>query len=276
MGADGGTIPKRCELVRSKKKAEKVNKNHKNASNYTQCQLSRQPLKKPIVACKLGRLYNKEAILEAKLSKELSQNEATKHIKSLTDVKELTLTENPAYKDEGPDKGDVYKDFNETPFLCPITSLGLNGTHTFFVNWKCGCVFSEKALNELKVDACRGCGGALDEKELVVLYPEADLLQAYKQRIADELAAKKNRKAAAKETVSATDGASTSTAAGSKPEGEKMAKKELKVGEKRKADPKSIQDDPTVSKALKSIFTTSDAAKKQPAQHWITHNPLYY
>ena len=66
------------------------------------------------------------------------------------------------------------------------------------------------------------------------------------------------------------------TAAGSKPDGEKPAKKELKVGEKRKPDSKSIQDDPTVSKALKSIFTTSDAAKKQPAQHWITHNPLYY
>uniref|UniRef100_A0A914DB05 Uncharacterized protein n=1 Tax=Acrobeloides nanus TaxID=290746 RepID=A0A914DB05_9BILA len=44
---------------------------------------------------------------------------------------------------------------------------------------------------------------------------------------------------------------------------------------KRKFD-KSIQDDPTVSKAVKSLFTTSEDAKKQPAQHWVTHNPLYY
>ena len=59
------------------------------------------------------------------------------------------------------------------------------------------------------MEACRGCGGALDEKELVVLYPEEDLLQVYKQRIADELAAKKNKKAAAKEAVSANEGPST-------------------------------------------------------------------
>lgn len=54
MGADGGTIPKRCELVKSKKKAEKVEKNVANASRWRLCHISQQPLKRPIVACRLG------------------------------------------------------------------------------------------------------------------------------------------------------------------------------------------------------------------------------
>ena len=45
MGADGGTIPKRCELVRSKKKVEKVDKATKNATKWKNCQLTQNLLK---------------------------------------------------------------------------------------------------------------------------------------------------------------------------------------------------------------------------------------
>ncbi len=77
------------------------------------------------------------------LDKSLRHNEVTKHIKSLSDVKELRLTRNRAYKDEGPDKGDVYIDVNETQFVCPVTALGMSGINTFFVNWDCGsCLVS--------------------------------------------------------------------------------------------------------------------------------------
>ncbi len=55
MGADGGTIPKRCELVRNKKKKEKIDKSVRAAVKWKTCQLSQEPLKKPVVACKLGR-----------------------------------------------------------------------------------------------------------------------------------------------------------------------------------------------------------------------------
>lgn len=55
MGADGGTIPKRCELVKSKKKKEKIDKNVANAARWRICRLSQEPLKRPIVACPLGR-----------------------------------------------------------------------------------------------------------------------------------------------------------------------------------------------------------------------------
>ena len=55
MGADGGTIPKRCELVRGKKKTAKVDKNVENANKWRTCKLTQEALLKPIVACKLGR-----------------------------------------------------------------------------------------------------------------------------------------------------------------------------------------------------------------------------
>lgn len=55
MGADGGTIPKRCELVRNKKKKEKIDRNVEAATKWRTCQSSQDSLKKPIVACKLGR-----------------------------------------------------------------------------------------------------------------------------------------------------------------------------------------------------------------------------
>ncbi|KAF7633826.1 hypothetical protein Mgra_00006795 [Meloidogyne graminicola] len=194
MGADGGTIPKRCELVRKKKKKEKIDKNYTAATKWRTCQLSQEPLKKPIVACKLGRLYNKEAILEAKLSRALSTNQATEHIHSLSDVKELKLTDNKSWKSEGAEKGDVYIDMNETPWICPITSLPMNGTNAFFVNWQCGCVFSEKAVNELKPDACLGCGGPFKEENLIKLNPEEELLSLYKKRIEEENEDKKRRK----------------------------------------------------------------------------------
>lgn len=40
MGADGGTIPKRCELVKKKKKIEKIGRDVKNASKWRTCQVS--------------------------------------------------------------------------------------------------------------------------------------------------------------------------------------------------------------------------------------------
>ena len=59
MGCDGGTIPKRHELVRTKKKPEEKDKVADLASKWQYCALSNQPLKQPIVACELGRYSTK-------------------------------------------------------------------------------------------------------------------------------------------------------------------------------------------------------------------------
>uniref|UniRef100_A0A914Y5T8 Replication termination factor 2 n=2 Tax=Panagrolaimus superbus TaxID=310955 RepID=A0A914Y5T8_9BILA len=96
---------------------------------------------------------------------------------------------------------DVYKDYNETPFLCPITSLNMNGSYPFVVNWECGCVFSEKALQELKPETCHGCGGNIDKANIIQLNPEGELLKEYEAKVAEELLAKKAKKSAAKADI---------------------------------------------------------------------------
>lgn len=273
MGADGGTIPKRCELVKKKKKKEKVEKSYEAATKWRTCQLSQEPLKKPVVSCKLGRLYNKEAILEAKLNKTLSDNQATKHIHSLSDVKELKLTDNKAWKDSGPEKGDVYIDMNETPWICPVTHLPMNGTSAFFVNWICGCVFSEKAKQELKTKTCLGCGGTMEEGKLYKLYPEEELLQYYQQRVADEIALKKQKKT--NEAAKSND-KNKSLIAEKRKHNLVNGKEDESAKKTKKQHSNSIQNNPNVPKSVKNLFTTSEEAKRQPTAHWVTHNPLYY
>ena len=64
MGADGGTIPTRCELVKTRQKPEQKDKDSVRIYKWQYCNLTQQPLVRPIVACELGKLYNKEAIIE--------------------------------------------------------------------------------------------------------------------------------------------------------------------------------------------------------------------
>ncbi|VDM59824.1 unnamed protein product [Angiostrongylus costaricensis] len=283
MGADGGTIPKRCELVKNKKKAEKLDKSVKNATKWRNCQLSQQPLKKPIIACRYGRLYNKETVIEAILTKTMGNFPAASHIKGLKDFKELKLKENKDYKGEEV-KGDEYLDFNQSEFLCPVTSVPMNGINGFVVNWKCGCVFSEKALQEVKSEVCHGCSGPWDLEDSVVLNPDDELLEQYKQKLSDERKEKKAKKNN-HESNEVESGGDVQTKASlmtqAKEVGNTNVKKEdkaknsVKKPEKRKAE-SDIQSDPTKSDAYKKLFTTCEEAKKKPTQHWVTYNPLYY
>ena len=58
-------------------------------------------LTKPAVACKTGKLHNKEAIIEPLLSEDLSQVPAQiEHIKKLNDVIKLELNPQPRPPEE--------------------------------------------------------------------------------------------------------------------------------------------------------------------------------
>ncbi|KAF7359466.1 Rtf2 domain-containing protein [Mycena sanguinolenta] len=80
MGNDGGSIPDRRDLVRNKPKAAAVDK-----ANQT-------------LSCALGKLYNKDAVIEFLLDRDAygDGENICGHIRSLKDVKTLTLTANPA------------------------------------------------------------------------------------------------------------------------------------------------------------------------------------
>uniref|UniRef100_A0AAQ4QS08 Replication termination factor 2 n=1 Tax=Gasterosteus aculeatus aculeatus TaxID=481459 RepID=A0AAQ4QS08_GASAC len=157
MGCDGGTIPKRHELVKGPKKVEKVDKNAELAAKWKYCALSQEKLRRPIVSCDLGRLYNKDSIIEYLLDKtaERPNVEAVTHIRGIKDIKELNLTDNPEWKGERSNtKGDIYEDMHCGMFICPVVGLEMNGKHRFCYLQTCGCVFSDRALKEVKTEIC--------------------------------------------------------------------------------------------------------------------------
>ncbi|KAI3386336.1 hypothetical protein SNEBB_006155 [Seison nebaliae] len=149
MGCDGGTIPTRDELVTTKKKKEKKDRVANRHYQWTRCRITNEGLRRPIVACRKGYLYNKESVLEYLLKKKDSRPRHFRHIKKMKDVKELNLTDNQSYveftKNDGERNGN-----NSFPFICPISGIEMNGYHRFFYYRKCGCVQSERANEMLK------------------------------------------------------------------------------------------------------------------------------
>uniref|UniRef100_G1U4A2 Replication termination factor 2 n=1 Tax=Oryctolagus cuniculus TaxID=9986 RepID=G1U4A2_RABIT len=172
MGCDGGTIPKRHELVKGPKKVEKVDKDAELVAQWNYCTLSQEILRRPIVACELGRLYNKDAVIEFLLDKsaEKAVGKAASHIKSIKNVTELKLSDNPAWEgDKESTKGDKHDDLQRARFICPVVGLEMNGRHRFCFLRCCGCVFSERALKEIKAEVCHTCGTAFQEDDIIVL-----------------------------------------------------------------------------------------------------------
>uniref|UniRef100_A0A8C8DZT1 Replication termination factor 2 n=1 Tax=Oryzias sinensis TaxID=183150 RepID=A0A8C8DZT1_9TELE len=132
MGCDGGTIPKRHELVKGPKKVEKVDKNAELLAKWKFCALSQERLRRPIVSCELGRLYNKDVVIEYLLDKsaERPNADAVAHIRGTKDIKELNLTDNPEWEGERRNaKGDRYEDIHRGMFICPVVGLEMNGKH---------------------------------------------------------------------------------------------------------------------------------------------------
>lgn len=186
MGCDGGTIPKRHELVKGPKKVEKVDKDAELVAQWNYCTLSQEILRRPIVACELGRLYNKDAVIEFLLDKsaEKALGKATSHIRSIKNVTELKLSDNPAWEgDRGNTKGDKHDDLQRARFICPVVGLEMNGRHRFCFLRCCGCVFSERALKEIKAEVCHTCGAAFQEEDIIVLNGTKEDVEMLKRRM---------------------------------------------------------------------------------------------
>ncbi|XP_069351678.1 replication termination factor 2 isoform X2 [Eulemur rufifrons] len=300
MGCDGGTIPKRHELVKGPKKIEKVDKDAELVAQWNYCTLSQEILRRPIVACELGRLYNKDAVIEFLLDKsaEKALGKAASHIKSIKNVTELRLSDNPAWEgDKGNTKGDKHDDLQRARFICPVVGLEMNGRHRFCFLRCCGCVFSERALKEIKAEVCHTCGAAFQEDDVIVLNGTKEDVEVLKTRMEERrLRAKlekKTKKPKAAESVSKSDvveapGPSKVTA--EKPEETGLDFREKKTnsaprsaainesssGKARKppcgAMKRSIAESEE-SEAYKSLFTTHSSAKrsKEESAHWVTH-----
>merc|ERR1712176_129220 len=146
----------------------------KNESNnivkYSQCQATFKKLKDPIVVSKMGRLYNKEAVLKHLLLKvdksqvvdpgviaggstgKVDDHDPIQDIKSTKDIYQLKdLTKNPNYTENPTVDKDIATP-SKFPFLCPITGVEMNGSSGKFVfGLNSKALVSEKALRECNV-----------------------------------------------------------------------------------------------------------------------------
>ena len=124
--------------------------------------MSQRPLQEPVVSCELGKLYNKDAIIEFLLDRSAfgDGEDICGHIRSLKvrnaqdvsfktwvelariqDVKTLSLTANAAPKSGSPDSG-----VDRGLFVCPLNLKEMTGIVPFVYLSTCGCVFSQAGL----------------------------------------------------------------------------------------------------------------------------------
>ncbi|RKP40329.1 Rtf2 RING-finger-domain-containing protein, partial [Dimargaris cristalligena] len=152
MGNDGGTIPRRFEIVKQTAKATKLDEKTLRKALFAHCALSKRPLEAPLVACGLGNLYNKDAILEFLLqpTKYGEGPFICPHITSLKDVADLKgVTFNPHYRAHARTvttsvtNTQHHDRAQPSPLLCPLTLKECNGSNRFEFNWGCGCLYAQ-------------------------------------------------------------------------------------------------------------------------------------
>eukprot|EP00922_Rhytidocystis_sp_ex-Travisia-forbesii_P025899 GHVS01037988.1.p1 GENE.GHVS01037988.1~~GHVS01037988.1.p1 ORF type:complete len:225 (+),score=35.33 GHVS01037988.1:167-841(+) len=207
MGGDGGSIPSRGDVVRTKgyKFArnlggmgyvpntqvragdDKMGKNEERTVRWTTCVISQDRLRLPIVACRLGQLYNKEVLLQCLLEKQLPPHAA--HIKSLKhSCKTLNVTLN-----------------SNGSMVCPVTLVELEGGIRGNFNWNCGCVLADRAMTNLpqKHDQheqstlkCLNCGTPYTSADdIIPLVPDDDQLIQLKEKLAASCSHRSSRRA---------------------------------------------------------------------------------
>ncbi|XP_055299384.1 replication termination factor 2 [Sitodiplosis mosellana] len=217
MGCDGGTIPRRDELVRVKKKPEQKDKEAEMAYRWRHCALTQERLQEPIVMCGLGRLYSKQNVIEQLLDKDNEMPDTCKHIKSLKDVRDLHLTPNPIYKDE--DKTEGLLDTRSAPYICKLIGLEMTGKFRFIALWSCGCVFSERALKEIGAKICSLCQTPFTDEDIVILNGTDSEMEEMAEKIelravrrkADKKSKKESKKQSATSIPTSTVTSATST-----------------------------------------------------------------
>jgi len=266
---DGGSIPTRCELVKTKKKQERADPNEITRVKWTLCALSKEPLTPPIVACPQGQLFNKEAVIMHLLQKTLPS--AFSYIKGMKDLLELNWAENPEWgKVEGAAR-----------FACPVTAIQANGRHGGFAALRgCGCVLSERALREVPSAECLQCRKPFSsETDVLPLNPPPELaeqlLREWKAQQQSLRKAKSNTKKSSKRREkAAADSASPATDDGGakmkEGQGDETRKrKQPEQGDKAKAEDKKSNkksdEKATAAAAKRSRVATTTAAVAKTA-----------
>ncbi|KAK3991573.1 replication termination factor 2 [Cladorrhinum sp. PSN332] len=185
MGNDGGSIPKRRELVKSAARTPTVSELKATALESLSHAWSSDPLSSDpldmenVVSDWRGRLYNYESILKglvpgenngdsddatppALVDGELQElSFASTGIKSLRDIVRLKIKR---YAPPGGKKG-------EEIWACPVTlkELGASTKAVYLV--PCGHVFAEVAVKQIQEEACPECSEAFKTRDIIPILP---------------------------------------------------------------------------------------------------------
>jgi len=248
MGLDGGTIPSRSDILRRSswaltcsdktrstrggqinennfKTTEKKMERRNNAKiRLSNCALTDEPLKSPIVACDLGNLYNKQALLEFILGKDRFENKKDQyketffHLKSLKSVFDIhptlsketedlsTSTSSSSSSSSSSSNNKVVQidlegglsNMEKGLFVCPITGADANGFHPFCALKKCGHCFSQKLFLQIKSQVCMLCSAPFSKEDIILLAPSEEQLDELKtklrKRMKEEIESKESNK----------------------------------------------------------------------------------
>ncbi|ORX35712.1 Rtf2 RING-finger-domain-containing protein [Kockovaella imperatae] len=157
MGADGGSIPDRTDLVKTKARTVQTDKAYLREL-FLFCALSKRILSKPVVIDPLGKLYNKDALIEYFLDKSKygDGDQICGYLKGVKDVLTLNLTDNPEYSP--PASSTTVSAPLKAPFVCPLSLKEMNGAVPFIALRPCGCVFSDASIRAVIPNLTRGVG----------------------------------------------------------------------------------------------------------------------
>lgn len=214
MGGDGGQVIDRATMVKTK--GWGLTKSSENGGRYaaslgemanymqqvtedrglgtlekhrtamSQCFLSQEALREPVVACKLGNLYNKEAMIGAILNKSIPAGLA--HIKKLSDLKNCIVTWKEAENEDnmpGLYKTEKHSLEVKKRMVCPVSREDLDsGGARSVVIWTSGVVVSVKSLKELKAKECPVTGKPFDfDQDAIWLAPNDEEFAKLKARL---------------------------------------------------------------------------------------------
>lgn len=171
MGNDGGSIPKRRELVKNAARAPTVSELKATAleslaHTWNHCALSGLPLDlTSVVSDWRGQLYSYEAILRGLSETESDVAPTTTGIRSLRDVAKLKVHHS----------GDKA--------VCPISMKELGPATRAVYIVPCGHVFAEVALAEIQEVACPECAEEFDRENIIPIIPTATDLGRLEKRM---------------------------------------------------------------------------------------------
>ena len=267
MGGDGGVIASNRKYMRgagtadqtadaSRQRGEKASDKDVVQELMALCYLTKVPLEfkeNQIIADPYGRLYHKEAVVEALLRRKKHQanDELGSHIRGLKDLQtvhfELSASNKP---------------------ICPVTSVELNGINPMFLlpHRKDGGVnvLSERAIKEMGEDALKEEYGSLTD--MIRLAPPPSMMEEIAAKVLavhDRERVEKAAKNVGKKKRKQVDGS------------EKMSIKQQKTASSSVSDSavQRVQSAVDSNEVLSSLFSTRrDISLKQRADNLFAIN----